>query len=74
MNSQCLNGKQVWLNFELCINHFILNIYVSDSKLSEDLDGQCLNRIRLTAPLYILLGANPSDIFYEVIKFIPVQE
>ena len=40
---------------------FVLNIYVSDSTFQKLLEGQCLNRIRLTAPLYILLGMLASQ-------------
>ena len=53
--SKCQNWICLLLKCVLII--FILNIYVSVHFL-KILEGQCLNKNRLTAPLYILLVRN----------------
>ena len=59
--SQCLNAKTGFVSFWSVYQSFLYWIFTFQIEhLQKILEGQCLNRIRLTAPLYILLGCNVS--------------
>ena len=54
--SQCLNAKTGFVSFWSVYQSFLYWIFTFQIEhLQKILEGQCLNRIRLTAPLYILL-------------------
>ena len=54
--SQCLNAKTGFVNFWRVHQSFLYSIFVFQIEhFQKTLEGQYLNRIRLSAPLYILL-------------------
>ena len=54
--SQCLNAKTGFVNFWSVYQSFLYWIFMFQIvHFQKILEGQCLNSIRLTAPLYILL-------------------
>ena len=60
--SQCLNAKTGFVNFWSVYQPFLYWIFMFQIvHFQKILEGQCLNKIRLTAPLYILLAFNLSS-------------
>ena len=58
--SQCQNAKTCFVNFLSVAQSFLYCTFMFQIvQFQKILEGQCLKRIRLTAPLYILLGPNP---------------
>ena len=54
--SQCLNAKTGFVNFWSVYQQFLYWIFMFQIvHFQKILEGQCLNKISLTAPLYILL-------------------
>ena len=61
--SQCLNAKTGFVHFWSVYQSFLYWIFMFQIEhYQKILEGQCLNSIRLTAPLYILLASNYQSV------------